>query len=196
MKLKTLLNIMLACIIIPVMASAICNPVVSKYFMGAADVEIIASAAMVSQTITMFVAFVGCWSSGLKIFIKLYYPMWIAEIAMAIIIAMMGAENIEMRFYLNALQNTLCIGIVSQSLGYYSMKVIPRDMLQTFSNKQKTVVGGAGIVGSFLAVMLGNIDIHIALWADVFFSIFSFGMNTFVLFHFKRMVEEKNDIEE
>ena len=164
--------------------------------MGAADVEIIASAAMVSQAITMFVAFVGCWNSGLKIFVKLYYPMWIAEIAIAIIIAMMGAENIEMRFYLNALQNTLCIGIVVQSLGYYSMKVIPRDMLQTFSNKQKTVVGGAGIVGSFLAVMLGNIDIHIALWADVFFSIFSFGMNTFVLVHFKRMVEEKNDIEE
>ena len=196
MKLKTLLNIMLICITMPVMANAICHPVVTKYFMGAADVEIIASAAMVSQAITMFVAFVGCWSSGLRIFIKLYYPMWIAEIAIAIIIAMMGAENIEMRFYLNALQNTLCIGIVAQSLGYYSMKVIPRDMLQTFSNKQKTVVGGAGIVGSFLAVMLGNIDIHIALWADVFFSISSFGMNTFVLVHFKRMVEEKNDIEE
>ena len=147
MKLKTLLNIMLICITVPVMANAVCNPVVSKYFMGAADVEVIASAAIVSQSITMFVAFVGCWSSGLK---------------------------------------ALCIGIVTQTLGYYSMQVIPRDMLQTFSNKQKTVVGGAGIVGSFLAVMLGNIDIHVALWADVFFNIFSFGMNTFVLVHFKR----------
>ena len=48
MKLKTLLNIMLVCITMPVMANAICHPVVTKYFMGAADVEIIASAAMVS----------------------------------------------------------------------------------------------------------------------------------------------------
>lgn len=192
MKLKTLLNIMLICITIPVMSSAVCNPVVSKYFMGAADVEVIASAAMVSQSITMLVAFVGCWSSGLKIFIKLYYPMWIAEIAIAIIIAMMGAENVELRFYLHAVQNTLCVGIVSQTLGYYSMQVIPRDMLQTFSNKQKTVVGGAGIVGSFLAVILGNIDVHTALWADVFFSVFSFGINTFVLVHFKRMVDKED----
>lgn len=193
MKLKTLLNIMLICITVPVMANAVCNPVVSKYFMGAADVEVIASAAIVSQSITMFVAFVGCWSSGLKIFVKLYYPMWITELSIAIIIAMMGAENIGLRFYLHAVQNALCIGIVSQTLGYYSMQVIPRDMLQTFSNKQKTVVGGAGIAGSFLAVMLGNIDIHTALWADVFFSVFSFGMNTFVLVHFKRMVEGKED---
>ena len=194
MKLETILNIMLVALVVPVMANAVCNPVVSKYFMGAADVEVIASAAMVSQAITMFVAFVGCWSSGLKIFIKLYYPMWITEIAMSIIVALIGAENIELRFYLHAVQNTLCIGIISQTLGYYSMKVIPRDRIQIFSNKQKTVVGGAGIIGSFLAVLLGNIDIHIALWTDVVFSTFSFFLNTFVMNNFKRiMVEGKED---
>ena len=49
---------------------------------------------MASQAITLFIAFVGCWGSGLKIFMRLYYPMWITEIAMAIIIAMMGASMI------------------------------------------------------------------------------------------------------
>lgn len=194
MEINKLLNYMLVAIVIPVAAHAIFDPVVSKYFMNAADVEIIASAAMASQAITMMVSLIGCWSFGMKIFIKLYYPMWIAEIAMAITIAMMGSEYIALRFYLNAIQDALCVSVISQSLGYYSMKVIPRESIQTFSNKQKTVVGGAGIIGSFVAVVIGNIDIHIALWVDVFFSIFNFVFNTYVLNAFKKI--DKNNTQD
>ena len=122
---------------------------------------------------------------------RLYYPMWITEITMAIIIAMMGAEHVEMRFYLDAVQNALCVGIEAQSLEYYAFQVIPKDIIQTFSNKRKTVIGGAGIAGSFFAVMMGNIDIHIALWADVVVSIFGFFLDTFVLHNFKRILKEE-----
>ena len=193
MKLETILNVVLVALVVPVIADAICTPVISKYFMGAANVETIASAAMVSQAITMLVAFVGCWGSGLKIFIKLFYPMWMTEIAMAIIIAMLGSDHIELRFYLDAIQNALCVAIVSQSIEFYSTQVIPRDRIQIFINKQRTVVGAAGIIGSFFAVMLGNIDIHIVLWADVAFSMFGFALDTFVLNNFKRLMKESKN---
>ena len=191
MKLESILQLMIVTLVIPVLSETIFTPVVSKYFLSAANVEVIASASMASQAITLFIAFVGCWSSGLKIFMRLYYPMWITEIAMAIIIAMMGAEHVEMRFYLDAVQNALCVGIESQSLEYYAFQVIPKDIIQTFSNKRKTVIGGAGIAGSFFAVMIGNIDIHIALWADVVVSIFGFFLDTFVLHNFKRIMKEQ-----
>ena len=191
MKLESVLRLMIITLVIPVLSETIFTPVVSKYFLSAANVEVIASASMASQAITLFIAFVGCWGSGLKIFMRLYYPMWITEIAMAIIIAMMGAEHVEMRFYLDAVQNALCVGIEAQSLEYYAFQVIPKDIIQTFSNKRKTVIGGAGIAGSFFAVMMGNIDIHIALWADVVVSIFGFFLDTFVLHNFKRILKEE-----
>ena len=196
MTLSQVTNVMLVALIIPVMASAILSPAVSKFFIGEASVEIIASSKMVDQALTMFVAFVGCWKGGMKIFLKSYYPMWVLVISIDIIIALMGMDHIEMRFYLNVIQTALGIGIVSQSLNHWSMLVIPRDQIQLFVNKQRTVLGGAGVAGSLVATLLGAIDIQTALWINVAFAFISFMINTFVLIQFKHIANKKVDVKE
>ena len=191
MTLKNLMNTAIIAMAIPVITAAVFMPVISKFFYASANVETIGSAQIVSGAVTMFVSAVGCWSNGLKIFNKLYYPMFIADIAMAIIIAVLGVEHVEMRFYLNALQSALCGAVVDQSLNYYIMLVIPREEIQLFSNRIKTMFGGAGLVGSFLAVMLGDININIALWVIVALTIFDFILSSFLRNEFKKLSEEK-----
>ena len=63
MKLESVLRLMIITLVIPVLSETIFTPVVSKYFLSAANVEVIASASMASQAITLFIAFVGCWGS-------------------------------------------------------------------------------------------------------------------------------------
>lgn len=193
MSLKSTINFMLVSLFLPVLISSIFMPVISKYFIELASVELISSSRMVDQSLVMILAFIGCWSRGMKIFLRIYYPIWVFVICIDIIIAVAGVEHVEMRFYLYAIQIALDIGIVSQSLNYYAMAVIPRDQLQLLSNKERTVVGLSGIIGSFIAFLLGAIDIQIALWINVLFTIIDFSINTTVLINFKRIAKEQEE---
>jgi hypothetical protein len=188
------MNVIVLGITLPVFVAMLIMPTLEMYFKPRATAELIGSVELVRQGITLLVGFAGCWKGGLGIFLKMYYPAWIMAMIINIIIAVLGAEHIEIRFFLEVVESAMCIAIAGQSISYYALKVFKDDTTKIIlGNRQRVAMAIGGMLGSFIATIIGQVEINVALWGNVLLSLICFALNTGILVLLKKVIKEQEE---
>lgn len=177
--------------VIPVFMAAYTLPGLEKYFKTAADQGLIAQAEALGKYLTFGLALFVSWGKGIQTFVKIFPILVLVDIAVALITAIAGPDQLELRFFAKTAADVIAIGGIGQAINTMAFKIWKGDELQLLSNRLGLFGSIGGIAGATLSMIWNPFNIDQLLWLNVAVGIVAGVFRTTTFYALKKEVERE-----
>lgn len=174
--------------IIPTLIAAYTLPGLDKFFKTAADTELIAAAEAMKNWFTMGLVVFSCSLKGIRFFAKSFPILIMVDIGFSILVALLGPEYLELRFYGHVLCDVIAIGGISQAINHYVMRLWEKEELQLVCNRINLFGSIGAIAGSSAAYIYNPFSVNELLWLNVIVSVAAGIFRSFTFYSVKKEV--------
>ena len=153
--------------VIPVFMAAYTLPGLEKYFKTAADQGLIAQAEALDKYLTFGLALFVSWGKGIQTFVKIFPLLVLTDITVALVTAIAGPDQLELRFFAKTASDVIAIGGIGQAINTMAFKVWQGTELQLLANRISLTASIGGIGGATLSMVYNPFTVDQLLWLNV-----------------------------